>query len=281
MNSNGIKFETRRRSQGVRIKVMGKYRGARFVSFSPPERGEGRDEGSRLTSSGVILNLYRYEILCLPITLNRTPPRGSVIPVVSPEGGSYTPRMKMTTTLFRGTIILATAALCGLGQAARAADEPTALSLIKDANEYVGKDTKDKVIGIRSEKSVASVTPNIWYVVFYDHDATFKTTEVKYGAGKKIDLKHPMRQPFAYINDKNLLDQKAIKIAMAEPLLDKLTIRATQLWLENVDGVPTWRVRLWAQKLRHPNDDANVGDVSLSAEDGKVLKSDLHIDRVD
>jgi hypothetical protein len=182
-----------------------------------------------------------------------------------------------------------TAALCALSQTARAADEPTALSLIKDANEYVGKDVKDKVIGIRSDKSVASVTPNIWYIVFYDHDATFKTTEVKYGAGKKLDLKHPIRQPFAYINDKNLLDQKAIKIdsdkaikiAVAEPLLDKLTIRATQLWLENVDGVPTWKVQLWAQKLRHPNDDANVGDVSLSAEDGKVLKSDLHIDRVD
>jgi hypothetical protein len=197
--------------------------------------------------------------------------------------------MKITKTFFRGTLVLATAALCALSQTVRAADEPTALSLIKDANEYVGKDTKDKIIGIRSEKSIASLQPNIWYVVFYDHDATFKTTEVKYGAGKKIDLKHPMRQPFAYINDKNLLDQKAIKIdsdkaikiATAEPLLDKLTIRATQLWLENVDGVPTWRVRLWAQKLRHPNDDANIGDVSLSAEDGKVLKSDLHIDRVD
>jgi len=197
--------------------------------------------------------------------------------------------MKITTTLFRGTVVLATAALCALGQIARAADGPTALSLIKEANEYVGKDVKDKVVQIRSDKSVAGLQPNIWYVVFYDHDATFKTAEVKFGAGKKLDMKHPMRAPFSYINDKNILDQKvikidsdkAIKIATAEPLLDKLTIRATQLWLENVDGVPTWRVRLWAQKLRHPNDDANVGDVSLSAEDGKVLKSDLHIDRVD
>jgi len=196
--------------------------------------------------------------------------------------------MKFTTTLLKGTVVLTTLALCGLGQVAAAA-ETTALSLIKEANEYVGKDVKDKVVGIRSEKSVASLTPNIWYVVFYDKDATFKTAEVKFGAGQKMEVKHPMRQPFAYINDKNLLDQKAlkidsdkaIKIATAEPLLDKLTIRATQLWLERVDNVPTWRVRLWAQKLRHPNDDANIGDVSISAEDGKVLKSDLHIDRVD
>jgi hypothetical protein len=178
--------------------------------------------------------------------------------------------------------------LCAVGQTARA-DEATALSLIKDANEYVGKDVKDKIVQIRSEKSVASLQPNIWYVVFYDHDATFKTAEVKFGAGKKLDLKHPLRAPFAYVNDKNILDQKVIKIdsdkaiktAAAEPLLEKLTIRATQLWLENLDNVPTWRVRLWAQKLRHPNDDADIGEVFVNATDGKVIKSDLHIDRVD
>jgi hypothetical protein len=196
--------------------------------------------------------------------------------------------MKFTTMLLRGTIVLTTLAVCGLCQVASAADA-TALSLIKEANEYVGKDVKDKVVQIRSEKSVASLTPNIWYVVFYDKDATFKTAEVKFGAGQKMEVKHPMRQPFSYINDKNVLDQKvikidsdkAIKIATAEPLIEKLTIRATQLWLENTENVPTWRVRLWAQKLRHPNDDANIGDVFIAAQDGKVLKTDLHIDRVD
>lgn len=183
---------------------------------------------------------------------------------------------------------MATLAFFGLSQVVLAG-EPQAFDLIKQANDYVGKTARDQVVGVRSEKSVASVTPNIWYVVYYDKDATFKTAEVKFGAGKELEVKHPMRQPFAYINDKNILDQKvlkvdsdkAIKTAMAEPLLDKLTIRATQLWLERTDGVATWKVRLWAQKLRHPNDDANVGDVFISAEDGKVLKSDLHIDRVD
>jgi hypothetical protein len=196
--------------------------------------------------------------------------------------------MKFTTTLLKGTIVLTTLAICGLGHVASAA-EPTGLSLIKDANDYVGKDVRDKVVQVRSEKSVASLTPNIWYVVYYDKDATFKTAEVKFGAGKKLDVKHPMRSPFGYINDKNILDQKiikvdsdkAIKTATAEPLLDKLTIRATQLWLENVENVPTWRVRLWAQKLRHPNDDADIGEVFINAQDGKVTKSDLHIDRVD
>lgn len=183
---------------------------------------------------------------------------------------------------------MATLTFFGLSQVVLAG-EPQALDLIKQANDYVGKTARDQVVGVRSEKSVASVTPNIWYVVYYDKDATFKTAEVKFGAGKELEVNHPIRKPFAYINDKNILDQKvlkvdsdkAIKTAMAEPLLDKLTIRATQLWLERTDGVATWKVRLWAQKLRHPNDDANVGDVYISAEDGKVLRSDLHIDRVD
>jgi hypothetical protein len=196
--------------------------------------------------------------------------------------------MKLTTTFGKGTVFLATLALCGFCQLAAAA-EPTALELIKDANEYVGKDVKDKVVQIRSEKSIATLTPNIWYVVYYDHDATFKTAEVKFGAGQKLEVKHPMRAPFGYINDKNILDQKiikidsdkAIKVATAEPLLGKLNIRATQLWLENVDNVPTWRVRLWAQKLRHPDDNADIGQVFVSATEGKVIRTDLHIDRVD
>jgi hypothetical protein len=196
--------------------------------------------------------------------------------------------MKFMTPLRNLWLGLAMAAICGLCQVVSAA-EATALSLIKQANDYVGKDVRDQVVQIRSEKSVANLTPNIWYVVFYDKDATFKTAEVKFGAGQKLDVKHPMRGPFSYINDKNLLDQKAIKIdsdkaikiATAEPLLDKLTIRSTQMWLERIDNVDTWKVRLWAQKLRHPDSDADIGDVYISADDGKVIKSDLHIDRVD
>lgn len=196
--------------------------------------------------------------------------------------------MKITTTLMRRSFLVAALAICSLSHASFA-EERTAFSLIKDANDYVGKDTRDQIIGFRSEKSVASLNPNIWYVVYYDHDASFKTTEVKFGAGQKLDVKHPMRQPFAYINDKNVLDQrrlkvdsdKAIKIAIAQPLLEKLNVRATQLWLQNIDGVPTWQVRLWAAKLRHPDSDANIGDVFVSADEGKVTKTDLHIDRVD
>ncbi|HLX72259.1 MAG TPA: hypothetical protein VKV04_21790 [Verrucomicrobiae bacterium] len=196
--------------------------------------------------------------------------------------------MKITTTLIRRSFLLAALAVCSLSRTSFA-EERTAFSLIKDANDYVGKDTRDKIIGFRSEKSIAGLNPNIWYIVYYDHDTTFRTTEVKFGAGQKLDVRHPMRPPFDYVNDKDLLDLKrlkvdsnqAIKTAIAQPLLEKLNVRATQLWLQNRDGVPTWQVRLWAAKLRHPDSDANIGDVFVSADDGKVTKTDLHIDRVD
>jgi hypothetical protein len=51
--------------------------------------------------------------------------------------------------------------------------------------------------------------------------------------------------------------------------------------LERWEGAPVWKVRLWAQKLRDPKKDVDIGEVFVSAETGKVLKNDLKIDRVD
>jgi hypothetical protein len=77
---------------------------------------------------------------------------------------------------------------------------------------------------------------------------------------------------------------------MEEPLLNNLKITATQLKLEqsndsalgiNNTGQGLWKVRLWAAKLRDPSRDADIGEVWVSALDGKVLKTDLHINRVD
>jgi hypothetical protein len=173
------------------------------------------------------------------------------------------------------------------------AAEATAFELIKEGNRHVGEEAKDKVVQIRSEKSVGTLTPTIWYVVYFDPDATAKATEVKFGAGKKLSVKRPARilEPFLGTHrplnrEKMKLDSdKAIEIATKEPLLSNLKLKATQLWLERepwaTDEVPVWRVRLWAAKLRDPNDNAAIGEVFISAEDGKVIKSDLHINRVD
>src|SRR5687767_2880941 len=73
------------------------------------------------------------------------------------------------------------------------ADEPTAFDLIKEGNKYVGEHAKDKVVEIRSERSIGGLTPSIWYVVYYDHTASMKAAEVKFGGGKFMDLKRPFR----------------------------------------------------------------------------------------
>jgi len=175
--------------------------------------------------------------------------------------------------------------------------EMTALELVKEGNRYVGEQARDKVVAIRSEKSVGSTTPVIWYITYYDTTVSLKAVEVKFGAGKMMDVRRPFRllEPIGaedkQINRGKLKvdSDKAIKIAQAEPLLENLKVTSSQVWLERAgksfSGLPynnpVWKVRVWAQKLRKVQDDANVGDVFVCAETGKVLKSDLHINRVD
>jgi hypothetical protein len=195
-------------------------------------------------------------------------------------------RMMRFKVLLTGAAVCA--ALAGLASIGAAA-EVTAFALAKLGNDYVGKDSKDKVVQIRSEKSIASTTPTVWYVVYHDEDATFKATEVKFGAGKKMKVIRPMRILETVGDTDRVFDltklkidsDKALKIAQAEELLKPLTIRASQLWLQhNADG-PVWKVKLWAAKLKNPTADADIGDVLISAKDGKVVRSDLHINRVD
>lgn len=174
---------------------------------------------------------------------------------------------------------------------ARADDkELSAFELIKQSNRYVGEDAKDKIVQVRSEKSLGTMTPTIWYVVHYDPDATAKATEVKFGAGQKLTVKRPARvlelaSSKAHLpmdRDKLKIDSdKALETAMKEPQLKNLKLLASRLTLEWWEEAPTWKVRLWAAKLRNPNKDADIGEVFLSAETGKVVKNDLHIERVD
>ena len=107
----------------------------------------------------------------------------------------------------------------------------TALSLAKEANRYVGEQAKDKLVQIRSEKSANGVTPNVWYVVFYDPTAALKATEVKFANGQMVDVKRPLRLLEATSRASEPLDRskikidsdKAIKLALKEPLLEKLS----------------------------------------------------------
>jgi hypothetical protein len=170
------------------------------------------------------------------------------------------------------------------------AGESTAFDLIKEGNRYIGEQAKDKVVQIRSEKSIGSMEPVIWYVVYYDPTASLKAVEVKFGAGKMIDVKRPMRLLEPVSGGDTPIDREklkvdsdeAIKTASKEPLLGHVKLTAVALKVEKSrEGGPVWKVKFWAQKLRKPAEDVNIGEVHLSAVDGKVIKTDLHINRVD
>jgi hypothetical protein len=168
------------------------------------------------------------------------------------------------------------------------AGDLTAFRLIKEGDHYVGDQSKGKVVQIRSEKSVGSLTPDIWYIVYYDPDVTRKAVEVKFGAGQKMKVSHPLRllEP---VNAEKVFDRsklavdsdRALQIATTQPLLKNLTLRASQLWLLHGDVGPVWKVRLWASELQNPNHEADIGAVVISAADGSIVKMDLHPRSVD
>jgi len=169
------------------------------------------------------------------------------------------------------------------------AGDVTAFQLAKEGNRFVGDQSKGKVVAIRSEKSVGVLMPDIWYVVYYDPDATLKAVEVKFGAGQEMKVTHPLRLIEPVTGQDRVLDKaklmvdsnRALEIARTQPLLQSLTLRASQLWLLHGDLGPVWKVKLWAAKLQHPDNEADIGVVFISATDGAIVKTDLHPNSVD
>jgi len=74
---------------------------------------------------------------------------------------------------------------------------------------------------------------------------------------------------------------RALTIALNEPLLKKVHLRATQFWLERTRLGSTWRIRFWAARTGEPDQMIEIGDVSLSGRTGEILKTNLHIQNAD
>jgi hypothetical protein len=188
---------------------------------------------------------------------------------------------------FRLNWLALTLLLTAAGWSVRASDA-TAFDLIKEGNRYVGEEVKDQIVQIRSEKSIANLTPTVWYVVYYDPDAALKATEVKFVGGKKVDVKRPMRLLEPVTGADKKLDRKRMKVdsdkalatATKDSTLTDLKLTASQMWLQHGDDAPEWKIRLWAAKVHDPSRDVDIGDIYLSADDGKVTRRDLHIERV-
>ena len=102
------------------------------------------------------------------------------------------------------SLLLATATMARAG-------EPTAFELMKEGNRYVGEQSKDKVLEIRSDKSIGGLVPNIWYVTYYDPDTSGKRAEVKFGAGQQLGVKRNWRPFGAATAAAKVMDQKTLK----------------------------------------------------------------------
>jgi hypothetical protein len=164
----------------------------------------------------------------------------------------------------------------------------TAFELFKKGDQYVGAEAKGRLIEIRSEKSIGTLTPNIWYVEYFDPNSAGKATEIKFEAGEKTDVSYKgnflglAKRPQELPKDKLLVDSdKALQAALSEPLLKNLTLKATRMTLEDLDGVPGWRVEIWAAKLQKPEESVKIGEVCIAADDAKLIRRDLKIKKVD
>lgn len=188
--------------------------------------------------------------------------------------------MKTKHGLILGAVLALAAA--GIAQA-----DPTALELVKQGDNYVGIQSKDKVLQIDSEKSVATLRPNVWHIVYYAPDEQpFKSVDVKFGAGQEMEVTHPIR-PFQLpakpgdifdLSKVRVDSDRALDIAASQPLLKGLTLRYSKMALSTSDNGPVWKVELWAAKVNDPTKDANIGSVIISAADGSVIQADLHPD---
>lgn len=184
--------------------------------------------------------------------------------------------MKMKYALVLGAVL-------GMATTRVTLAEPTALQLVKSGNAYVGIQSKNKVLEIYSDKSVAILEPNVWHIVYYDPDVTFKSVDVKFGAGQEMEVSHPFHPFQMPAKPRDILDlskvnvdsDRALHIATSQPLLKGLTLRSARLTLQNTDDGVSWKVELWAAKIGDPAHEAGIGSVTISAKDGSVLNSDL------
>jgi hypothetical protein len=167
-------------------------------------------------------------------------------------------------------------------------EDASAFRLAQEGNRYVGEQCRDKIVEIHSERSSGSLIPTVWYLLYYDPDASFKAAEVTFKGGQKRASTRPFR-PFDPLSADKILDRsklkldsdEALKVASNQEAVKPLALKAAQCWLQRESGNPVWRIRLWAAKLRDPTHMADIGDVYIAADDGTVVRTNLHLKNVE
>jgi hypothetical protein len=180
--------------------------------------------------------------------------------------------------------------LVAAAQMLAGAAEKTAFELVKDGNRYVGEQSRNKIVLLRSEKSIGTTEPNVWSIVYYDPLARNKAVEVKFGAGQMMSVKKGSKffdfmsgTPRAMdLEDLKVDSSEAVRIALDQPLLKTIKISASRLKLQVLEsGEPVWFVSLWAPKLRDSTKDAEVAETRINAKDGRIMETDIRLKRLD
>lgn len=174
-------------------------------------------------------------------------------------------------------------AVFGLTLAGIVSAQPTAMNLAKAGNQYVGIQSKDKLLRIYSDKSTGGLAPLVWHVVYFDPDAVSKSIQVRFASGHETDVAtafpmfHLPAKPTDVLDlPKIVVDSdQALSVAESQPALQGLTPSSSALTLEFGDAGPVWKVDLWAAKKKDPSKEAKLGTVTISATDSSTLKADL------
>jgi hypothetical protein len=170
------------------------------------------------------------------------------------------------------------------------AADKTAFQLVAEGNNYLGADSRDQVVQIRSEKSVGGLTPTVWYIVYREPGATFKTVEIKFGNGQRLSTHRPWRVYESTVGNNAAFNKahlkkdsdEALKLAMSQPQLAGLKLRSSKIELiKGGQPHPVWKIEFWAERRSDPARDTSVGDVWISAFDGRVIQSRLKPKRAD
>lgn len=184
---------------------------------------------------------------------------------------------------------IALAAVFGLMAWTSRGADATAFHLLKESNQRVPADVKDKVLQIRSETSTEGLAPTTWFILYYDAHARGRETEVKFENGKMQKARQPFRLFARSGVASNILDRAKLKIdsdvalktAQGDRLLEKMKLTHSQMTLERWEDAAVWKITLWTEKTREPGKMVEVGKIFVNAEDGKVVHRDLHVERTE
>jgi hypothetical protein len=133
-----------------------------------------------------------------------------------------------------------------------------------------------KIVGKRDDHAT---TPTTWTFFFYDAGAAGHARIVTVSGGKVVKSGEDLVDFASPYTERMILPEEKVQkdstdaLQIAQTLAPSAKLTGSELSLvQQKYSVPMWRVTLWA---REGDDERKLGDVTLLAENGTVIKRDL------